>query len=244
MHRPLKQRGRADRLAEFVERNWGGKFGTGMNEDDLFGSASLRNQIPATLLFCKLAWMSQITQILEEIEGGNAAASEHLLPLVYAELRSLAAAKLAREKPGLTLDATALVHEAYLRLLGPEGDARYDGRGHFFAAAAEAMRRLLVERARRYQSQKHGGGWNQVELSEFDLVTNGTPDQIDAVDEAMEELSKEDPAAIELVKLVVFAGMSVEQAGKLLDMSRATAFRHWAYARAFLKRHMTENKES
>ena len=187
--------------------------------------------------------MSDITQILEQIDGGNRSAADNLLPLVYAELRRLAAAKLASEKPGLTLNATALVHEAYLRLLGPDGDARYEGRGHFFAAASQAMRRLLVERARRYQSQKHGGQWHQVELSDRDLVTTGTPDQIVAVDEAIDQLAKDDPEAIKLVQLVVFGGFQVEQAGKLLDMSRATAFRHWAYARAFLKTHMSvENK--
>ena len=156
--------------------------------------------LPTTGIPTKLDRMSEVTQILQEINDGDAAASNQLLPLVYAELRRLAAAKLAQEKPGLTLDATALVHEAYLRLLGPDGDAKYDGRGHFFAAAAEAMRRLLVERARRCRSQKHGGGWNPVELSDNDLVTNGTPDQIVAVDEAIEQLAEADPTSIELVQ--------------------------------------------
>lgn len=188
--------------------------------------------------------MAEVTRILENIERGDAAASEQLLPLVYAELRRLAAAKLAREKPGQTLDATALVHEAYLRLLGSDGQAKFDGRGHFFAAAAQAMRRLLVERARRYESKKHGGGWHQVELSDSDLVTRGTPDQIVAVDEALEQLAEEAPESIQLVQLVVFGGIPVEQAGELLDMSRATAFRHWAYARAFLKTHMAGKKKS
>ena len=140
--------------------------------------------------------MTEVTQILSKIEQGDPAAAEQLLPLVYDELRKLAAAKLANEKPGQTLQATALVHEAYLRLLGPDdGETRFDNRGHFFAAAAEAMRRLLVERARRYKSQKHGGHWKQVELSDGDLITVGTPDQIVALDEAMERLESEDPDA-------------------------------------------------
>ena len=180
--------------------------------------------------------MAEVTQILSKIEQGDPAAAEQLLPLVYDELRKLAAAKLANERPGQTLQATALVHEAYLRLLGPDaGETRFDDRGHFFAAAAEAMRRLLVERARRYKSQKHGGHWKQVELSDGDLITVGTPDQIVALDEAMERLGSEDPEASELVKLVMFGGFPVERAGRLLEMSRATAFRHWAYARAWLK---------
>ena len=187
--------------------------------------------------------MAEVTQILSKIEQGDPAAAEQLLPLVYDELRKLAAAKLAKEKPGQTLQATALVHEAYLRLLGSDGEARFDDRGHFFAAAAEAMRRLLVERARRYKSQKHGGHWKQVELSDGDLITVGTPDQIVALDEAMERLGSEDPEASELVKLVMFGGFPVERAGRLLEMSRATAFRHWAYARAWLKTEISSGEE-
>ena len=179
--------------------------------------------------------MSDVTRILSAMEQGDSAAAEQLLPLVYDELRKLAAAKLAREKPGLTLQATALVHEAYLRLLGPEGEAKFDGSGHFFAAAAEAMRRLLVERARRHQSQKHGGDWKQIELADGDLITTRTPDQIVAFDEALEQLCREEPDATELVKLVIFGGFTVQQAGRLLEMSRATAYRHWSYARAWLK---------
>ena len=179
--------------------------------------------------------MAEVTQILSQIEQGDPNAAEQLLPLVYEELRQLAAAKLAREKPGQTLQATALVHEAYLRLLGPQRDAKFDGRGHFFAAAVEAMRRLLVERARRQKSQKHGGAWTQVEFSDQDLITVGTPDQIVALDEALERLAEEEPEGMEIVKLVVFGGFSVEKAGRLLDMSRATAYRHWSYTRAWLK---------
>ena len=182
--------------------------------------------------------MTDVTQILSQIESGDPSAADQLLPLVYEELRKLAAARLANEKPGQTLQATALVHEAYLRLLGPDGNTKFEGRGHFFAAAAEAMRRLLVERARRQKSKKHGGDWIQVELSERDLITVGTPDQVVALDEALDQLAREEPEAMPLVKLVLCGGFSVEHAGRLLDMSRATAYRHWAYARAWLKTHI------
>jgi RNA polymerase sigma factor (TIGR02999 family) len=188
--------------------------------------------------------MSDVTQILSQIEGGDLAAADQLLPLVYGELRRLASAKLAREEPGQTLQATALVHEAYLRLLGPDGEAKFDGRGHFFAAAAEAMRRLLVERARRHKSQKHGGAWTQIEFSDQDLITTGTPDQIVALDEALERLAEEEPDGMELVKLIMFGGFTVEKAGRLLDMSRATAYRHWSYARAWIKTHIAGQEDS
>lgn len=186
--------------------------------------------------------MSEVTRILQEIERGDAAAAEQLLPLVYGELRRLAAAKLAHEKPGQTLQATALVHEAYLRLIGPDGEARYRGRGHFFAAAAEAMRRLLVERARRQATQKRGGDWQRVELSDRDLVSFGTPDQIVALDEALEVLATEEPEGAQLVKLVMFGGFSVEDAGNMAKMSRTAAYRHWAYARAWLKQYIDTGK--
>jgi RNA polymerase sigma factor (TIGR02999 family) len=182
--------------------------------------------------------MNDVTQILSQIESGDPKAAEQLLPLVYDELRRLAAAKMAQEKPGQTLQATALVHEAYLRLVGPDSDAKYDGRGHFFAAAAEAMRRLLVERARRKKSQRHGGDRKRVELTERDLVTGGTPDQVVALDEALEQLALEEPDGSRLVKLVTFGGFSVEEAGRLLEMSRTTAYRHWTYARAWVKTHI------
>lgn len=179
--------------------------------------------------------MADVTQILSQIEEGDASAPEALLPLVYDELRSLAAAKLAKEKPGQTLQATALVHEAYLRLLGGDGTAQFANSGHFFAAAAEAMRRLLVERARRHRTLKRGGNWNQVKLADRDLVDLGTPDRIIALDEALVALAEEEPQGTELMKLVVFGGFSVDKAGALLDMSRATAYRHWSYTRAWLK---------
>ena len=182
--------------------------------------------------------MSEVTRILQEIERGDAGASKQLLPLVYDELRRLAAAKLANEQPGQTLQATALVHEAYLRLIGPDGDAQYRGRSHFFAAAAEAMRRLLVERARRQATQKRGGDWQRVDLKDQDLASFGTPDQIVALDEALEVLAREEPEGAQLVKLVMFGGFSVEDAGRMADMSRTVAYRHWAYARAWLKQYI------
>jgi RNA polymerase sigma factor (TIGR02999 family) len=188
--------------------------------------------------------MTDVTQILSQIEQGDSSAAEQLLPLVYEELRKLAAAKLAHEKPGQTLQATALVHEAYLRLLGPDGGAKFAGRGHFFAAAAEAMRRLLVESARRKKSRKHGGDWHQVELSERDFVTGGTPDQVVALDEALDQLEREEPDATRLVKLVTFGGFSVEEAGRLLGMSRTNAYRYWAYARAWVKTHIASEDNS
>ena len=183
--------------------------------------------------------MNEVTKVLDLIQKGDSAAANQLLPLVYDELRSLAAAKLALEKPGQTLQATALVHEAYLKLIGPSGDAQYDGRGHFFAAAAEAMRRLLVDRARRYKAQKRGGNWIEVQLEDHDLFSSGTPDQIVALDESLERLADEDPESIEIVKLVLFGGFTVEKAGQLLSLSRASAYRHWNYARAWIKREMT-----
>lgn len=186
--------------------------------------------------------MSDVTQILLQIESGDPAAAEQLLPLVYDELRKLAAAKLAHEKPGQTLQATALVHEAYVRMLGSEesGDhgresAKWDSRGHFFAAAAEAMRRILVENARRKQRLKHGGGRQRVDLGEHDVPDAPPPEQILALDEALNRLATEDSMAAKVVQLHFFAGMSIEEAADLLGVSRATAYRQWSYARAWLR---------
>lgn len=184
--------------------------------------------------------VTQVTQILAQIEAGDANASDELLVLLYDELRKLAASKLAREKPGQTLQATALVHEAYLRLVGTGPDVHWDGSGHFFAAAAEAMRRVLVNRALRKQSRKHGGNWARVDLSERDRITCTTPDQLVAIDDALDRLAVDQPEATELVKLRLFAGLSVQQAGTILNMSRATAYRHWTYARAWLKTQMLD----
>jgi RNA polymerase sigma factor (TIGR02999 family) len=178
--------------------------------------------------------VNDVTLILSAIEQGDRAACEQLLPLVYDELRRLAAHRLAQEKPGQTLQATALVHEAYLRLVGDAG-VRWDSRGHFFAAAAEAMRRILIETARRKQREKHGGGRQRVDLLEQDLAVDDSPDELLALDAALTKLAVEDPPAAQLVKLRVFTGLSIEEAGDVLGFSRATAYRHWNYARAWLR---------
>jgi RNA polymerase sigma factor (TIGR02999 family) len=178
--------------------------------------------------------MSDVTRILEAIEGGDPSAAEQLLPLVYDELRKLAARKLSEEKPGQTLDATALVHEAYLRLVGPADSQRWRDRGHFFAAAAEAMRRILVDQARRKRAEKRGGGARRFEIGEADRVVIPDPDTLLTVDEAIEKLALEDPGVAALARLRLFASLSIEEAAAALDISRATAFRDWAYARALL----------
>ena len=179
--------------------------------------------------------MSDVTRILSQIESGDPSAAEQLLPLVYEELRKLAAAKLAHEKPGQTLQATALVHEAYLRLVGSgEAAPQWNSRGHFFGAAAEAMRRILVERARQKGSLKGGGGFERIELG--DVAAPGAGSAVDLLDlnEALTRLEQEEPQKAELVKLRFFAGLSVEQAAEVLGISVATAKRYWAYARAWL----------
>ena len=179
--------------------------------------------------------MSDVTRILSQIESGDASASEKLLPLVYQELRRLAAQKLAGERAGLTLQATALVHEAYLRLVDNEHQQRWNSQGHFFAAAAEAMRRILVENARRKGRQKRGGGRRRVSLNEATITASVPDDQLLAVDEALDKLAKEDPSAAQVVKLRYFAGLSIEEAAQGLGISRAQAYRHWTYAKAWLR---------
>ena len=180
--------------------------------------------------------MSEVTRILSAIDAGDANAAGRLLPLVYDELRRLAAAQMAREKPGQTLDATALVHEAYLRLVGPADDRRWENRGHFFAAAAEAMRRIHVEAARRKKRLRHGGGLRRGELpADGPAVTSPVEDVI-AVNEALEKLVAADPQAAELVKLHYFAGLTIEQAAGVLGVSVRKAYSVWAYARAWLFR--------
>ena len=177
--------------------------------------------------------MSDVTRILSAIEQGDPKAPEQLLPLVYDELRKLAAQRLARESPGQTLQATALVHETYLRLIGSESPS-WNSQGHFFSAAAEAMRRILIENARRKRTEKHAGDRKRIELDGVDVPEDAPPQDILAVDEALSRLAVEDPVKSELVKLRYFGGLSVEDAGRVLGISRATADRYWAYARAWL----------
>jgi RNA polymerase sigma factor (TIGR02999 family) len=183
-----------------------------------------------------LAFMSDVTRILSAIEAGDPHAAEQLLPLVYEELRQLAAHKLAQEKPGQTLQATALVHEAYLRLVEGERAQHWNSRGHFFAAAAEAMRRILVENARRKRRLKHGGGRQRMELDEADFAVEMPVDNLLALDEALTRLAERDAQTAQLVKLHCFAGLSIEQAAEALAISARTAYRDWAFAQAWLYR--------
>jgi RNA polymerase sigma factor (TIGR02999 family) len=179
--------------------------------------------------------MSDVTRVLCAIEQGDLHAAEQLLPLVYSELRKLAAHKLAQEAPGQTLQATALVHEAYLRLVDVEKVQNWDSRGHFFAAAAEAMRRILIDNARGKQRLKRGGGRKRVDLEGVDPASTVAPDGLLAVDELLVKLGSEDPDAAQVVKLRLFAGLSIEEAAQLMGISRSSAYEHWAYARAWLR---------
>ncbi len=179
--------------------------------------------------------MNEVTRLLNAIDAGSPQAAQELMPLVYDELRRLAAKKMAQEKPGQTLNATGLVHEAYARLVDQTTEQHFANRRHFYAAAAEAMRRILVENARRKARTKHGGGAKRIELAEQYLITGSGPDDIIALDDALAELAREDPAAAELVQLHVFSGLSIEEAGATLGLARATAYRHWSYGRAWLR---------
>jgi RNA polymerase sigma factor (TIGR02999 family) len=178
--------------------------------------------------------MNDVTRILSAVEHGDRDAAEHLLPLVYDELRKLAARRLARERPGHTLQATALVHEAYVRLVGPGDPRGWDGRGHFFAAAAEAMRRILVENARRKGRRKRGGGLAR-RFEDLDVSAPERPEALLALDEALDRLSAESPQAAELVKLRFFVGFRNDEAASLLGISPRKADQIWAYARAWLR---------
>jgi RNA polymerase sigma factor (sigma-70 family) len=209
--------------------------------------------------------MSDVSRLLSQIQSGDPSAAEQLLPLVYDELRKVAAAKLALEKPGHTLQATALVHEAYLRLVAsPEARVRgqqasdqatdkdapslppglWDSRGHFFAAAAEAMRRLLIERARSKSRVKRGGGRKRVDLNEQSLPSRFPSEELVALDEALSRLATEDPAAGKIVQLHFFAGLSIEECAEELGVSRATAYRQWSYARAWLRCAISDEEPS
>jgi RNA polymerase sigma factor (TIGR02999 family) len=187
--------------------------------------------------------MTDVTQILSQIEDGDPSAAEQLLPLVYDELRKLAAAKLANEKPGQTLQATALVHDAYIRLVDVEKAQHWNSRGHFFAAAAEAMRRILVEKARREKRLKRGRDLQRVELDAVQITIDGPGTDILALDEGLTELGKKKPEIMELVKLRYFAGLTVDEAANALGIASSTADRHWTYARAWLYRRLVPEDE-
>jgi RNA polymerase sigma factor (TIGR02999 family) len=180
--------------------------------------------------------VNEITRILNSLQAGDPAAGEELIPLLYEELRALATRKMAQERPGQTLQATALVHEAYLRLMDTNNPQHWNNRGHFFAAAAEAMRRILIENARRKQSQKHGGKLERIDLADVEIAIATDDERLLLVDEALEKLAKEDKQAADLIKLRFFAGMSNQEAAQVLDLSERTAGRLWAYARAWLYR--------
>ncbi len=193
-------------------------------------------------------FIDDITQLLSAIEQGDPHAANRLLPLVYDELRQLAAQRMAQEHPGQTLQPTALVHEAYLRLVAggrPDspGERHWNSRGHFFAAAAEAMRRILIENARRKQRSKHGGDRRRVDLEQADLARLDSPAELLLIDDAITSLAAEDAQAAELVKLRYYAGLSVEQAAELAGIPRSTAYEHWAYARAWLHREVRSQKD-
>ena len=188
-----------------------------------------------------LGCVSDVTRVIEAVQRGDPKAADELLPLVYEELRKLAASKMANEAAGNTLQPTALVHEAWLRLVG-NGNPRFAGRGHFFAAAAEAMRRILIDRARRKCARRHGGGQVRVDIQQIDLAPPDADDQLLAVNEALEKLAAQDPLEAKLVKLRYFAGLTVEEAASLLDISPRTARNYWAHARTWLYNEITARR--
>jgi RNA polymerase sigma factor (TIGR02999 family) len=188
--------------------------------------------------------MNDVTRILSAIERGDPREAEKLLPLVYEDLRELAARRLSQENPGQTLEATALVHEAYLRLVGTDNPPRWDSRAHFFAAAAEAMRRILVEKARRRKSTKHGGRLSRVDLEAASSLAEEPGEDLVALDEALNKLAAEDPAKAELVKLRFFAGLTMPEIGRAMNISLATAERYWTYARTWLYAELKDQASS
>jgi RNA polymerase sigma factor (TIGR02999 family) len=225
----------------------------GVNELDASGGAhpgtrkELAESIPLGCGSFSVPPMSEVTHILSAIEQGDPHAAAQLLPLVYDELRKLAAQRLAQEKPGQTLQATALVHEAYLQLVGTPAEGavpEWAGRAHFFATAAEAMRRILVEKARRKRRQKHGGGLPRVDIQLADLVSPVPDEYLLALDEAMTQLGAEDPVRARLVQLRFYAGLSNEDAARVLGISGVTAKRYWRYARAWLHREVCKGDDS
>ena len=188
--------------------------------------------------------MSDVTQILSQIEAGDSSAAEQLLPLVYDQLRKLAASKLAQENPGQTLQATALVHEAYMRLVDVDMPQHWNSRGHFFGACAEAMRRILVERARQKCGPTRGGRHHRVDLDQAQKMPDKRSEEIVAVNDALALLAEDSPIPAELVKLRYFAGFSLEEAAEIMGLSRATAYRYWTYAKAFLLKSLKEAEDS
>ena len=187
--------------------------------------------------------MSDVTYILGQIEDGDGQAAEKLLPLVYDELRKLAAAKMAQENPGQTLQATALVHEAYIRLVAVAKSQHWDSRGHFFSAAAEAMRRILVEQTRRKGRMKRGAEYGRVDMDDVEITVEAPSDDLLALDEALTKLSDKNAETVALVKLRYFAGLTVDEAAKAMGISSSTADRHWTYARAWLYRELAPEGE-
>ena len=187
--------------------------------------------------------MSEVTRILSAIEQGDPHAAEQLVPLVYEDLRRLAAHQLSQEKPGQTLQPTALVHEAYLRLVGSEAGLQWNSRGHFLTAAAEAMRRILVDNARRKKTRKHGGQRKRIDLSQADGIDEAEPDAVLDLTEALLVLGREDPEAAAVANLKIFGGLSVEEAAQALTTSRANAYRQWTYARAWLHSRLTNTAD-
>lgn len=191
-----------------------------------------------------LAPMSDVTQLLSAIDAGDPKAAGQLLPMVYEELRKLAASKMAQEKPGQTLQATALVHEAWLKLVGPDGQSNWNGRGHFFGAAAEAMRRILVDRARQKGRLRHGGGLERVDLEHVTLAATDSDDTVLALNDALERLAIESPQKAEIVKMHYFTGLEYPQIAQALGISLSTVERGWAYARSWLYREMRKSISS